>query len=97
MNLPKRLPKGLKIANTTNAISARLYNTEIVTVEVPDSILTLRCGGWYTMHTKKCMNLVFQSMGLNYNVFQRKNQWFVTMPDKHVVPFLDGMKLNIFN
>ncbi len=91
----KRLPKGLKINVANGITSAVLYQTEICRFDANG--LTLRCGGWYTVHTKKCINLVFQKYGLAGRVYQKENNWFVSIGTNYIttVPFRDGMVIDL--
>ena len=69
------MPKGLSVIFHNGILLAKLYNTVIVEYIPADNRLTLRSGGWWTMHTKKCINLVLAEYG--FKVVQRKKQWYV--------------------
>ncbi len=60
----KRLPKGLSIVSIGDIKVAKLYDTNIVQINSATKRLTLRTGGWQTKHTKKCINLVLNPLGL---------------------------------
>jgi sporulation protein YlmC with PRC-barrel domain len=62
--MSKKLPKGLSIVSVANLKIAKLYDTNIVIVDGINNLITINTGGWYTRHTKKCINLVLNSMGL---------------------------------
>ena len=75
MSTNKRLPKGLSVINHNDTLLAKLYATLIVEFNTTTNSLILRNGGWRTMHTKKCINLVLKQYGIE--VRQRKGEWFV--------------------
>lgn len=90
------LPKGLNI-KVGHSVSNRptvvtLYQTEIVTIHHDSNRLILRNGGWQTVHTKKCMNLILKDFGII--VRQIKGNWFVSQNEKQI-PFQDGMEISI--
>lgn len=86
----KSLPKGLKISKHAAGLNAMLYQTRIVVVS--GSRITLRTGGWFTPHTKKCMNLVLAPYKMN--VSQIKNVWYVCAGDTKVA-FQDEMTIDV--
>ena len=65
-------PKGLNYIKEPELEIAKLYDTTIVKVDANGS-LTLNTGGWFTNHTKKCMNLVLGNRG---KVLVKKGQWY---------------------
>lgn len=69
------MPKGLSVISHNGTLLAKLYNTLIVEYNTTTNCLILRTGGWRTMHTKKCINLVLKEYGIN--VVQRKGDWFI--------------------
>ena len=80
----KKLPKGLSVVKDGERTLAQLYNTLIL--KRSGNEITLNTGGWFTMHTKKCMNLVLADFG--YYVKQVKGVWSVRTRDgKHVATF----------
>ncbi len=93
----KRLPKGLKITDSNGDMKGVLYQTEIVHLDRGNQRLTLRCGGWYTVHTKKCINLIFQKYCFAGRVYQKENNWFVSIGTNYIttVPFRDGMVIDL--
>lgn len=80
-----RLPKGLSIVSVQNIKVAKLYSTNIV--EIIDNRIKLRTGGWRTKHTKKCMNLILNPLGLN--VIQKDWEWYVYQNGTQVAVFQD--------
>jgi len=82
------MPKGLKVVRNNRQIVAQLYNTVIVTIE--NDKCTLNTGGWFTTHTKKCMNLVLGEFGLN--VRQIKGEWFLSKKSEIIEKF-EGSKI----
>lgn len=91
MKLSKQ-PKGLQfIADKDNAYG-KLYDTMIFR-QIGNTV-TLNSGGWRTMHTKKCLNLIFKDLKLNVSVFQVQGLWYVQIGTTEI-PFEDGMQLNL--
>lgn len=90
------MPKGFKIiqVDSTNQI-AHLYNTTIV--KSSGRNIVLNSGGWYTMHTKKCMNIFLRPF--NASVFQKKGQWYVSYLNDDctqvTVSFQDNMQFRV--
>lgn len=70
-----KLPKGLSVTHIGPYKVAKLYNTNIVEIDNNNNSIILRTGGWETRHTKKCMNLVLNDLGLK--VIQEKYIWNV--------------------
>lgn len=68
-----RLPKGLSVVEFNQYTIAKLYNTNIVELDNTTGCLKLRTGGWYTKHTKKCINLIINKYDLN--LIQEKFKW----------------------
>lgn len=91
MKITKALPKGLTVDLKGSDLKAKLYQTEIVCLK--GNKLTLRCGGWFTRHTKKCINLVLKDHGVR--IFQDKNQWFVFTEKDGDTSFQEGMTINL--
>lgn len=91
MKLSKK-PKGLSVVEHNDTLVAVLYNTKIV-VKSQNEIV-LNSGGWLTMHTKKCINLIARDLGLGFKVSQKSGQWFVTQNEK-TVPFTDNMIVKV--
>lgn len=87
------LPKGLSIINHKGDTIATLYDTNICSVDNATSRIELNSGGWYTRHTKKCMNLFLATY--DYEVQQVKGSWYVKDKLGYMTPYQDGMKLAI--
>lgn len=85
-------PKGLQFFENENKAYGKLYNTMIFTKI--DGTVTLDSGGWKTMHTKKCLNLIFRDLNLGVSVYQKKGEWFV-VNDGAVMPFVDRMTFEV--
>ena len=86
-----RLPKGMTIKSIQDNTIVTLYDTNIVSVFDNDKI-KLDTGGWFTRHTKNCMNLVLSEYG--FSVRQEKGNWFVLSGnDKY--EYKDGMILTV--
>ena len=92
MRLSYPLPKGLSVVPFKGETVARLYQTNIVLVDHGAQTLTLDNGGWQTMHTKKCMNLILEAFG--FSVHQKKGEWFVTNTKTgEVKPYENGQAI----
>ena len=63
----------------------RYHSTDVVTFD--STYITLKKGGWETVTTKRRMNQTANQFGLDYQVFAKKGDWFVTMPNGETVPF----------
>jgi hypothetical protein len=86
-------PKGLSVSEVENSLVAILYHTRIV--EKIGERLILRSGGWFTNHTKKCINLVLNRyVSQVIEVRQIKGEWFVLIQGQKV-PFQDGMTIDL--
>lgn len=95
-----KLPKGLNIIPSgaiqgVNTTIARLYDTNIVTIEdIGDKkLLTLNSGGWKTKHTKKCINVLFTLYNLPYKLYQKDFTWYLTNNNGEVTEFQDNIEL----
>lgn len=85
-------PRGLKISEVNGSVVIQLYNTVIV--RILDGKIHLNSGGWLTMHTKKCINLIIEAYG--YKVFQRKGSWYIhNLTDETFVDFKDGLVIDL--
>jgi hypothetical protein len=74
--MSKSLPKGMSYEIYPEGVMVRLYNTIIASISYGNgAYIALKTGGYYTRHTKKCMNLAINR--LSYNVFQKKGKWYV--------------------
>ena len=62
------------IHHTNGNISVILHSTEIVTIKT--DVIELNTGGYFTATTKTRMNQVSNEMGLGYQVYQKKGEWF---------------------
>jgi len=82
--------KGLSIFKDPNLTIAKLYDTNIVTINYGDNTITLDDSGWLTRHTKNCMNDILKPFGIY--VYQHNKVWFIVTPYK-VDEYSKGMKL----
>lgn len=87
------LPKGLSITPYKGITIARLYNTNIVTIDSGSNTITLNNGGWNTKHTKKCMNIVLAPF--NLSVKQKDFEWFIVRPDNTTTPYAHNIEISI--
>ena len=72
----------------------RYHGTAVVRAN--GTSITLDSGGWLTSTTKKRMNQCANDWNLNFNVFQKNHEWFVTYGGE-TIPFEDGMKLTVYS
>lgn len=72
--------KGVKTSTRRDAqgLHVRYHDTDVVTAHT-DGRITLRTGGWKTATTKTRMNQAANEFGLEYSVWQKAGQWFVTV------------------
>jgi hypothetical protein len=89
----KQLPKGLSITNIKTYKVAKLYNTNIVEIDLSTGLISLNSGTWKTKHTKKCMNLVLSQYGAQ--VIQKDFNWYVITKDNKKQAFFDGIQVSI--
>jgi hypothetical protein len=86
-------PKGLQFIKNSDNAYAKLYDTDIF-VQIGNKV-TLNSGGWRTMHTKKCINLICSDLGLGVSVQQKAGNWLVNLPGGVQLPFVDGIEINL--
>jgi hypothetical protein len=87
-------PKGFSITPFKDTTIARLYKTNIVVINHTTKTAELNTGGWYTVHTKKCMNLILNNLG--YSIKQKSGQWYISNKDyDDLYEYTDGMKIAI--
>lgn len=96
MRLSKN-PKGLNVVELvkhvpSEGVIADLYDTRIL--EYKPGNVRFNSGGWRTMHTKKCMNLVLAALGLEVYVKQVKGAWYIVHKGQSY-EFQDGYVLNL--
>ena len=84
-------PKGMSVVPTGNITVARLYNTNIVTINHSDNIITLNSGGWKTKHTKKCSNLILSRYDMH--LYQKDFTWYVVDQDNKTIEYTDNMEI----
>jgi hypothetical protein len=84
----------IKVLNKLGFISVLLHDNCIFTIEDSKTIKLNSCG-YRTNTTKTAMNRAFSQLNLSYSVKQVKGNWFVTTPDNTVIPFVDGMTINV--
>ena len=89
-------PKGLSFIDLGAQQVGKLYKTNIF-IKANGKVV-LNSGGWLTMHTKKCINLICADLGLEIYVQQKAGKWFVHYKsDGHecTKPFADHIELPI--
>lgn len=67
------------------------HNTNVVSFN--DKVINLNTGGWFTNTTKTRMNQAANEYGLEFTVFQKNGEWFVTHKGKTIS--FDGDKLTL--
>lgn len=80
--------------NGDNDIEVIYHSTSIVTVK--NGIVTLNNGGWMSSTTKKRMNQTSRAFDLGFYVYQKNNEWLVTIGDE-TIPFEEDMSFSIKN
>ena len=91
----KALPRGFGITIVDpNLTICQLYNTRIVEISYRERTLILKTGGWRTMHTKKCMNLILRRFDMG--VFQKNFDWYLQLKSR-VEPFEEGMVIGFLS
>jgi len=75
--------------------NVKLHNTIIVGIH--ECGVTLNSGGWRTATTKVAINNALKQLRgfQGYAVVQKKGEWFVSCSDNSLVPFTDGMSINL--
>lgn len=88
------MAKGLKVLTYENETVHKLYQTEIVRYDHQNKVIQLETGGWFSMHTKKCMNLALNP--LDYSVIQRQGTWYlVNQNSLETIEFENGMQFKV--
>jgi len=90
-----KMPKGLSLIEHDNKTLAQLYNTLIVETKPIEQghHITLRTGGWWTKHTKKCMNLALEGFGVT--ITQKKGYWYAQLPNNTKIAVYDGITFTV--
>lgn len=69
-----------------NDMCVRYHDTDVVRFDDPRLKIVLNTGGWKTATTKTRMNQASNQFGLEYEVYQKKGDWFVDYKGK-TIPF----------
>jgi hypothetical protein len=78
-----------KVTTGEGVTRVRYHSTDVVAVD--GDYVTLRSGGWTTATTKTRMNQAASQLGLGYSVYQKKYEWYVTLPTGETVGYYDGI------
>ena len=78
-----------KVTTGEGVTRVRYHSTDVATVD--GDYVTLRSGGWKTATTKARMNQAASQLGLGYSVYQKKYEWYVTLPTGETVGYYDGI------
>lgn len=83
------------VTRESSSICVMLHQTCIIAINGGGA--TLNSGGYRTATTKVAMNrALIQCRELRgYSVIQKKGEWFVSCPDNSLLPFTDGMSINL--
>ena len=73
------------------SVTVILHETPIVKIDA-NHVVTLNSGGYETNVTKNRMNQVAKEFNLNFQVFQKDHQWYVSVPGGDL-EFHDGMTI----
>jgi hypothetical protein len=79
------------IVNNNEGKAYIYHRTEIVKI-LPNGSIQLNSDGWQTVTTKRAMNQTSNQDSLNFGVYQKKGDWFVTWDGK-TFPYFDNMIL----
>ena len=77
--------KNLSIKQESSVTTARLYDTDIVTVG--NGQVTLNRSTFKTATTKRVMNEVSEALGLGFHVYQKNYEWYVRNTNGNVQHF----------
>lgn len=85
----------IQVSRESSSICVKLHNTVVIAIN--DSGATLNSGGWRTATTKVAINNALKQVRgfAQYAVVQKKGNWFVSTPDSQLIPFTDGMSINL--
>lgn len=67
-----KLPKGMSLIEKGDIKLSKLYNTLIY--DESEYFIDLNTDGWFTKHTKKCLNIALGNKG---KVYQKDKKWYV--------------------
>ena len=82
--------------STNNGTTQVVYHsTPVVVWDKNKNTVQLNSGGWETNTTKRRINQVSNEFGLKYNVFKKKFDWYVSLPNGEVIAFFDGMEFDV--
>lgn len=74
-----------------NKTVVQYYNTNII--KFNDDNIELNNGGFKTRSTKDRLNQIAKMFNLNYQIYQKDNEWFVAYKKLDKMPFYNGMIL----
>ena len=86
MSIPLNKKGNTRVIPYFDGFIIKLYETSIIIFN--SEIIVLNSGGYKTSTTKNRMNHAAREFNLNFNVYQKKGQWFVNDQE-----FFDGMEL----
>tara|TARA_R110000764_G_scaffold198967_1_gene284341 strand:+ start:431 stop:724 length:294 start_codon:yes stop_codon:yes gene_type:complete len=76
--------------NQTDLGGSVIY-TKTAIVKWDKKTIQLNSYGWESVTTKRKMNQASNQFNLNYTVFQKNFDWFVTQPNGETIPYFDNM------
>ena len=89
-----KMPHMNQLSNyATTVTSDDNYTNATCIVKFNHDEVILNSGGYRTVTTKRKMVQTANQFNLEYGVFQKDYDWFVTT-EKGVFPFQDGIKIN---
>jgi hypothetical protein len=74
-----------------HTVAARLWNTDVATLNPKTNVLTVRTSGWQTKTTKERIN---KALPEDVSIVSRKGSWMVSTP-RGEVPFQEGMEIEV--
>jgi hypothetical protein len=96
MGQTQRISKNnTKVVKTDDLVTVQLHATIVVAFNPTTKVTRLDSNNWRTTTTKTRMNQTSNEYGLGWSVFQKNHKWFVSRSDGSVVPYQDGIILNV--
>ncbi len=85
----------IQVIRESSSVYVQLHNTIVIAVGPMGTILN--SGGYRTATTKVAINNALKQLRdfQGYAVVQKKGEWFVSTPDSQLIPFTDGMSINL--
>lgn len=79
--------------SSLNALDVKLHGHLVFSFW--NNEIKLNSCGYKTPTTKTAINRALSQLHLSYTVVQKKSEWFLSTPDSQLIPFTDGMSINL--